>query len=185
MRKLAALLLAAFILGIVGVVSAQDQSVQMTQDLRGPITYNTSTKAVTFPGAVTFDGSVTVTGGVTATEGVLSSSSSSGVGYSTGAGCAVTQVTSRTNGVTCSAVTGAITLISAAGSATPASFDVTNTAVAITDVIIVNQRSGSDLYEIHVTSVGAGAFTITFFTTGGTTTEQPVFNFAVIKGAAS
>lgn len=106
-----------------------------------------------------------------------------GLGYSSGA--AVTQGTNRTTGVTINSYAGAITLVSAAGSATPASFTVTNNKVAAGDVIIVNQKSGTDLYEIHVTAVAAGSFRITSFTTGGTTTEQPVFNFAVVRAAAS
>ena len=121
---------------------------------------------------------------ITATGSILSSGTA-GVGYTTGAGGAVTQGTSRTTGVTLNAPTGAITLVSAAGSATPASFTLTNSAIAATDAIVVNQKSGTDLYEIFVTAVAAGSCKITSFTTGGTTTEQPVFNFAVIKGAAS
>jgi len=107
------------------------------------------------------------------------------IGYITGAGATVVQDTSRTNGVTINAITGAITLVSAAGSATFATFTVTNNKVAATDVIIVNQKSGTDLYQIFVTAVAASSFNITFATTGGTTTEQPVFNFAVIKGVTS
>jgi hypothetical protein len=38
---------------------------------------------------------------------------------------------------------------------------------------------------IHVTKVAAGSFEVTFATTGGTTTEQPVFNFSVIKAVAA
>jgi hypothetical protein len=39
---------------------------------------------------------------------------------------------------------------------------------------------------IHVTKVTAGtSFDITYATTGGTTTEQPVFNFAVLKAVAA
>lgn len=106
-----------------------------------------------------------------------------GIGYSSGG--AVTQITSRTTGVTLNANVGAITLVSAAGSATPASFTVTNSNVAATDVVVLSQKSGTDLLELHVTATGAGSFRITFFTTGGTTTETPVINFAVIKGAAS
>ena len=117
--------------------------------------------------------------------GFKSASPDVGVGYSTGAGGAITQGTSRTTTVGVNNICGAITLISAAGSATPASFTVTNTVVAATDTIIVNQKSGTDLYEIHVTDVGAGSFQITFFTTGGTTTEQPVFNFAIIKAVSA
>jgi hypothetical protein len=107
------------------------------------------------------------------------------LGYMTGSGGAVTQGTSRTTGVTLDKTNGAITLFSAAGSATYQSFTVTNNKVAATDTIIVSQKSGTDLYEILITAVAAGSFRITFRTTGGTTTEQPVFNFAVIKAVAA
>lgn len=120
-----------------------------------------------------------------ATGLIKSSSSSAGIGYATGAGSTVTQGTSRTTGVTINAVSGAITLVSAAGSATAASFTVTNSAVAATDVIILNQKSGTDKYDLLVTTVAAGSFEITFRTTSGTTTEQPVINFAVIKAVAA
>jgi hypothetical protein len=116
---------------------------------------------------------------------VLSSSATGGVGYATGAGGAVTQATSRTTGVTLNTICGAITLVSAAGTATWQSFTVTNSAVAISDTVIVKQRSGTDLYMIHVTNIAAGSFRISFATTGGTTTEQPVFNFSVIKAVAA
>jgi hypothetical protein len=122
--------------------------------------------------------SLTVTGAVVSTG-------TAGVGYATGAGGVVTQGTNRTTGVTLNKTTGAITLFSAAGSATAATFTVTNSTVAATDVIILNQKSGTDLYDLMVTAVAAGSFNITFRTTGGSTTETPVFNFAVIKGVAA
>ncbi len=125
------------------------------------------------------------TGNQSATGSILSSHATAGVGYATGAGGTVTQITSRTTGVTINKASGAITLFSAAGSATPATFTVTDSAVAATDVVVVNQKSGTDTYEIFVTAVGASSFNVTFFTTGGTTTEQPVFSFAVIKGVSS
>jgi hypothetical protein len=118
------------------------------------------------------------------TNGVTSSSATAGIGYATGAGGAVTQGTSRTTGVTLNTVSGAITLVSAAGTTSWQSFTVTNSTVAATDVVVVNQKSGTDLYEIHVTAVAAGSFRISYKTTAGTTTEQPVFNFAVIKAVA-
>jgi len=117
--------------------------------------------------------------------GTIVSTGTAGVGYATGAGGAVTQITSRTTGVTLNKTTGAITLVSAAGSATAATFTVTNSTVAATDVIILNQKSGTDLYDLMVTAVAAGSFSLTFRTTGGTTTETPVFNFAVIKAVAA
>jgi len=125
------------------------------------------------------------TGTSLAATGAVTSSGTAGVGYATGAGGTVTQATSRTTGVTLDKTSGAITMFSAAGSITPASFTVTNTTVAATDVVILNQKSGTDLYALLVTAVSAGSFKITFFTTGGTTTETPVFNFAVIKAVAA
>jgi hypothetical protein len=117
--------------------------------------------------------------------GTIVSTGTAGVGYATGAGGAVTQITSRTTGVTLDKTAGAITLFSAAGTTTAATFTVTNSTVAATDVIILNQKSGTDLYDLMVTAVAAGSFNITFRTTGGTTTETPVFNFAVIKAVAA
>lgn len=119
----------------------------------------------------------TLTGSLTVSSGNL--------GYSAGAGGAVSQLTSRTTGVTLNKATGAITLFSAAGSATAATFTVTDSAVAATDTILLNQASGTNLYELFVTAVTGGTFNITFFTTGGVATDAPVINFTVIKGAAS
>ena len=108
-----------------------------------------------------------------------------GLGYGTGSGGTVTQATSRTTGVTLSKPTGAITMFSAAGSVVAATFTVTNTLVAATDTIILNQKSGTNLYVLLVTAVAAGSFNITFYTTGGVATDAPVINFAIIKGATA
>jgi hypothetical protein len=143
-----------------------------------------STGTFTSPALVTPAIGVATGTSLTAT-GVIASTGTAGMGYATGAGGTVTQGSSRTTGVTLNKTSGAITLFSAAGSATAATFTVTNSTVAATDVIILNQKSGTDLYDLMVTAVAAGSFNITFRTTGGTTTEQPVFNFAVIKGVAA
>jgi hypothetical protein len=129
---------------------------------------------------------IDASGAVTVTStGTFAVTGSGTLGYGTGSGGTVTQATSRTTGVTLDKTNGAITLVSAAGTATWQSFTVTNNKVAATDTVIVNQKSGTDLYMIHVTNVAAGSFRITFATTGGTTTEQPVFSFAVIKAVTS
>jgi len=121
--------------------------------------------------------------------GLLSLSPTRGVGYSAGAGGAVTQITSRTTGVTLNKVSGSITLFAqvntAISQATAQSFTVTNSVVAATDVIVVSQKSGTDKYEIFVTNVAAGSFQITDYAVAGTTNEAPVFNFAVIKAVAN
>lgn len=108
-----------------------------------------------------------------------------GIGYGpsgAGAGSTVSQGTSRTTAVSINKSTGQITMFSAAGSATPATFTVNNTAVAATDTILLNQQSGTNLYELFVTAVAGNSFNVTFFTTGGTATDAPVINFTVIKG---
>lgn len=124
-----------------------------------------------------------VTGAQIAT--LARSASTGNLGFATGAGGTVTQATSRTTGVTLNKACGSITLVSAAGSTTIAAFTVTNSTVAATDTIIVAQKSGTDRYRTYVTAVAAGSFEISFATLSGTTTEQPVFNFAVIKAVAA
>jgi len=125
------------------------------------------------------------TGTSLAVTGSIRSSGTAGVGYSTGAGGVVIQGTSRTTGVTINKLTGQITLFSAAGTTVATTFTVTNSTVATTDAIILTQHTGTDLYNLMVTKTTLGSFDITFRTTGGTTTEQPIFNFAVIKGVDS
>ena len=121
---------------------------------------------------------------ISASNGVLITSPN-GLGYGTGSGGAVTQLTSRTTGVTLSKPSGAITMFSALGSAVAATFTVTNTLVAATDTIILNQKSGTNLYVLLVTAVAAGSFNVTFYTTGGIATDAPVINFSLIKGVTA
>lgn len=147
-----------------------------------PIT-SAGTITVDLPSTISLTGNVT--GGNLLSAGGIFSNNSSGIGYATGSGGTVTQLTSRTTGVTLNKISGAITLFSAAGTSAYTTFTVTNSTVAATDVIIVNQKSGTDKYEAFVTNVSAGSFNITFSDVSGTTTEQPVFNFAVIKAVAA
>lgn len=130
-------------------------------------------------------GSLSVSTGISSAGSITSTSPSALFGYSTGSGSTVTQTVSRTNGVTINANCGTIQLFSAAGSATYASFTVTNSSVTSTDTIILNQQFGTDLYETHVTNVTSGSFRITFRTTGGTTTEQPIFSFSILHAVNS
>ena len=120
-----------------------------------------------------------------ATDQTVVATGTGGLGYGAGAGGTVTQATSRTTGVTINKPTGAITMFSAAGSATAATFTVTNSKVDATDTVVISQKSGTNLYVTAVTAVAAGSFNVTFYTTGGTATDAPVFSFAVIKGATA
>jgi hypothetical protein len=156
-------------------------------NLDAAVTDDTGTGTLVFSNTPTLITPVigAATGTSLTATGAIVSTGTAGVGYATGAGGVVTQGTSRTTGVTLDKTTGAITLFSAAGTTVAATFTVTNSTVAATDVIILNQKSGTDLYDLMVTAVAAGSFNITFRTTGGTTTETPIFNFAVIKAVAA
>lgn len=132
----------------------------------------------------------TTAGAVLVSQGPSSapawSATATAFGYVAGAGGAVTQGTSRTTGVTLDRPTGAITLFSAAGSSTPTTFTVTNSAVAATDVVMLSVKSGAaNSYSFNVSAVAAGSFNITFWAQAGTATDAPVINFVVLKGAAS
>lgn len=127
-----------------------------------------------------FNGNVTISG-----SGLFSVTSGLTFGYGYGVGGTVTQTTSRTTGVTLNKPCGKITLVSAAGSTAWQSFTVSSNSVGTDSVIIVNQVSGTDLYEIHITNITLGTFRISFRTTGGTTTEQPVFSYAILTAPSS
>ena len=138
---------------------------------------------------VTIDGTLGITTPAATVSGALSASgasSTAGFASGTGSGGAVTQITSRTTGVTLNTPTGAITLFTAAGSATPAAFTVTNSTVGANDVIILNVKSGAtNTYALHVGAVSAGSFVVNFWAQTGTASDTPVIQYTVIKGAIS
>ena len=155
-----------------------------TKDDTGAVrNYATLEATETFTGVKTL--TTPVIGAATGTSvvltGAITSNGTAGIGYATGAGGTVTQITSRVTGVTLSKLTGAITLFSAAGQTTYQTFTVTNTTIAATDTVIVNQKSGTDLMILLVTNIAAGSFKISFATTGGTTVESPVIQYTIIK----
>jgi hypothetical protein len=122
--------------------------------------------------------------------GITSSSATAGIGYSTGAGAAVTQITNRSTGVTVTGVSGAITTDStslAAGA--EATFTVTNTSVAVGDVVVISARSGQTAGTSVpiVSAVAAGSFDITLTNLHASTadTGAMIINFAVIKAVAA
>ena len=114
------------------------------------------------------------------------------VGYATGVGGAVTQITSRTTGVTLNTICGTITTHTASLAAeATAKFTVTNSTVAIGDVVVVCQQSGSNGGGtlVAVTTVAAGSFQIAVHNgnvaAGTAETGAIIINFAVIKAVAA
>ena len=130
------------------------------------------------------------TAAVTA-SGALRTSSTSPLGYTTGAGGVVTQATSITTGVTLNTPTGQITTVTnpSIAAAAEASFVVTNSAVAAIDVVVVSvQDQFTDGQVIAaVTKVDAGSFevTLTNVSAAAVSAGTAVINFAVFKSAAS
>lgn len=111
-----------------------------------------------------------------------------GIGYDDGG--TVTQATSITTGVTLSAHSGQITTVSstlAAGA--EATFTVTNTNVAATDVVVVclASTSSAGTPQAHCTAVAAGSFDITInnLHASAALDNTMVINFAVFKGSSS
>lgn len=113
-------------------------------------------------------------------------SSGGGIGYSAGAGAAVTQGTSKSTGVTINKPSGQITTHSAAMSAgAVVAFPVTNSAVAATDTINLSLAGGNataGTYRYWIDGVGVGSFQIAVENrSGGALAEALQFNFAVVK----
>jgi hypothetical protein len=134
---------------------------------------------------------VDVNGAVLATTSITSSGQTSGIGYSTGAGSTVTQGSGsgKATAVTLNRVCGQITMDSATlNAATAVSFTLNNTAIATTDVVIVNIDSGAttNSYIASVEAVGANSCQIQLYNfSASNLSEAVVINFAVIKSVTA
>jgi hypothetical protein len=127
-------------------------------------------------------------------DGFLARGLSTGLGYKTGVGVGgtVTQATNRTTGVTLSKLSGAITTSTASLAAeSTADFTVTNTKVAVGDVVAVSVRSGSNGggTTVSVITVAAGSFVIRVHNgnvaAGTAETGAIIINFVVLKGTSN
>lgn len=114
-----------------------------------------------------------------------------GLGYGTGSGGTVTQITSKTTGVTLNKTNGQIVTSNAlmAGGA-EITFTVTNSTVAATDTIILHRASGGGAgsvgYTVYVDSTAAGSFVVYIKNLSGTNKSEAItLNFAVIKAVTS
>ena len=131
----------------------------------------------------------TVDGGTTITiydlNRPLLGSTESAVGYSTGTGGTVTQITSKATGVTLNKRCGQITMNNASlNAAAEVSFTLTNSVIAATDVVMVCVGSGATAgaYNIQCDAVAAGSCRISIGNmSSGSLGEAIVLNFVVIK----
>lgn len=114
---------------------------------------------------------------------------SGGLGYGTGSGGTVTQLTSKSTGVTLHKTNGQIVVNAAAlGATTTVAFQVLNNTVAATDNVLLTLQTGgtANAYQIWVRALGAGAFDIAIRNlTGGSLSESITIGFAVIKAVTA
>jgi hypothetical protein len=123
-----------------------------------------------------------------AATNVVGSTGQGGIGYLAGggAGGAVTQLTSKSTGVTINKICGQITTSNAAlAAATTVAFTVTDSSVAALDTINVNLSSGNataGTYQVWAEAIAAGSFKVVILNrSGGSLSEALVLNFAVFK----
>ena len=125
--------------------------------------------------------SLVVTGAITSSGG--------GIGYATGNGGTVTQLTSKATGVTLNKLCGTITMNGAAlAAATIVSFTVTNSFMAATDVVHVQHDTIGAIggYTVMPNTSAAGSFRVSVRNnTAGSLSEAIVLRFAIVKAVTS
>lgn len=112
------------------------------------------------------------------------------LGYATGAGGTVTQLTSKSTAVTLDKLVGQIvTHDESMSNGSSVSFTVNNSLVGANDVVVIHRASGGTgggVYHVFVDAVAAGSFVVHLHNDhGGTLAEAITLNFAVIKGVVA
>ena len=133
-------------------------------------------------------GTLDVTGNASFAGSALSSSTSAGVGYKTGAGGTVTQLTNKVTGVTLNKICGQIvTMNTAMAAGDRLNFTLTNSTIAATDVVAVSFTSPSTAsYTVTVDTVAAGSCRFMIINqTASLLSDVITINFAVIKAVTS
>lgn len=125
---------------------------------------------------------------LTTSDRFLSTGPVAGIGYGTGAGGTVTQLTSKSTGVTLNTVTGNITMNGAALAAgATVSFTLTSSAIVATDYIMVQHISGGTVGAYTVQADGASGSALISITnrSAGSLSEAIILKFVVFKAAIS
>lgn len=139
--------------------------------------------------AVDAESAQTIAGVKTFSGAPKFTSATAAVGYATGAGGAVTQITSASTGVTLSKPCGQITTVAlTTAAAAEEAFTVTNTLVAATDVVVLTTTyAGAGTPIVYCKKVAAGSFDIgiTNVHAANALDALMVINFAVIKAVAA
>lgn len=173
---------------LTGLTASQVSLGNVTNESKATMFTNPAfTGTVILPASTSF--TTPVIGAATGTSftatGAIKSSGTAGIGYVSTAGGTVTQATSKTTGVTLNKICGQITMNGAAlAAAAEVAFTLTNSTIALTDVIIVNVQSvgTAGAYLVTVGAVAAGSCSITVGNaSAGSLSQALVLNFVVIK----
>jgi hypothetical protein len=130
----------------------------------------------------------TRTAGVSGTEVDRVVLDENGFGYAVGVGGTVAQATDKTTGVTLSKVSGQITMNAAALAAGAAvSFTLTNTAIAATDILQMNNAATGTpgAYSFDARCAAGSALITVRNLTAGSLSEAIVIGFVLFKGTTS
>lgn len=140
----------------------------------------TAGNAITWTNAMTLDSS----------GNLLLTSGTGALGYGTGAGGTVTQLTSKGTAVTLNKPSGQITMHNAALAAgASVQFIVYNSLVSNNDTIVINQNNfylNTTYYRFEANASSNGAFSVRVTNITGTSLSDAIpINFTIIKGANS
>jgi len=133
----------------------------------------------------TMTGALIVNSTITSSSTILANGNSSKIGYNTGAGGTITQgAGAKTNAVTLNRPTGIIVTDSAAlASATTVTFNLSNSVIDSTDIVIVSHISGGTLgaYNFAIAPATGNANIVIRNITAGSLSEALTLRFIVIK----
>jgi len=133
-------------------------------------------------------GRVGSTGDLLWKHSVKSNNATAGVGYATGAGGTVTQITNKATGVTLNKACGQITMNNATLNAGVAvTFTLTNSAIAAADLLVLKHAATGTLgnYQfVHRCAAGSATISVRNVSAGNLS-EAVVIGFAVVKGVTS
>lgn len=151
----------------------------------------TSGNGTTAQGGLTVEASlVTFSSQITCTNSIKSTGASGGIGYGTGSGGTVTQLTSKSTAVTLNKINGTITMNNASLAANAVVFfTVNNSVVSSTDGVVVNHSNGGTLGDYSIQGnvfPSGGALTIAVRNVTAVALAVAIeIKFIVIKGANS
>ena len=127
----------------------------------------------------------TSTADITSSSTILANGNSSKIGYNTGAGGAITQgAGAKTNSVTLNRPTGIIVTDSSALAAdTSVTFNLSNSVIEATDIVLVSHISGGTLgsYNFAVAPAAGNANIVIRNITAGSLSEPLTLRFIVVK----